>query len=560
MNAVADTTEMINTGSINTGSITAASILDALTDPEELLRRAMSPGATTGQIITALDRCAPRDRDRIAMRYVTNAGDDPVVFASIGLDPVREIRVHAARSVHTPVETMDHLSFDRSYWVRSVLAANPACPQHIYRRFVTDESEPVRVAVADRMLSEEDLGHLARDRATSVRTRIAQRTTLSDDLIRHLAADHHHAVRARIARQPGPAEVLDALAADPDARVVLQVARNDDAPISALLIATQCRDERVREYLVMHPADSVEVFEVLTNDRSTLIRRRVALLCDHESVLMRLVDDRDAGVRSALANNDAATTAVLEAIASPMTPYGRRGLLHHTAVTGDLAWVQLGDDDRQIRRLARNCLRNHLDTLSASRRALLESVADRLVWPGDLSEMSATFRVEAPPEAVAPERIDDVGVVRWLYDSADDSPALWAAALDRSMPMRVRIEILEHADVPIELIAAASRDRHREIRAVAAASRNLPLDCAHRLAVDRSAAVRFSLAENITVAREVLLRLRRDREPMVASTVSVTLRESARQRREAAARDAAKAEWHRRYGPDTTPRVPRARG
>lgn len=560
MNAVADTTEMINTGSINTGSINTASILDALTDPEELLRRAMSPGATTGQIIVALDRCAPRDRDRIAMRYVTNDGDDPVVFASLGLDPVREIRVHAARSVHTPVETMDHLSFDRSYWVRSVLAANPACPQHIYRRFVTDDAEPVRVAVADRMLSEDDLGRLAGDRATSVRTRIAQHASLSDDLIRFLATDRHHAVRARIARRPGPADVLDGLAADPDPRVVLQVARNDDAPVSALLIATRCREVRVREYLVMHPADSVEVFEVLTKDRSTLIRRRVALLCDHESVLMRLVDDRDAGVRSALANNDAATTAVLEAITAPLTPYGSRGLLHHAAVTGDLAWRLLGDDDRQIRRLARNCLRDHLDTLSASRRALLESVADRLVWPGDLSEMSSTFRIGVSPDAIVPERIDDVGVVRWLYDSSDDSPALWAAALDRSMPMRVRIEILEHADVPVEVIAAASRDRHREIRAVAAASRDLPLDCAHRLAIDRSAAVRLSLAENTAVAREVLLRLRRDREPMVVSTVSLTLREAARLRREAAAREAASTEWHRRYGPDAPPRVPRARG
>jgi hypothetical protein len=551
--AVADTAD--------TDGLSAASIFDAFCDPEELMRRAMSPEATTGQIITALDRCLPRHRDRIAMRYANNGGDDPVVFASLAVDPVREIRVHAARSHHTPIESMDLLSLDRSYWIRQVLALNPACPQRIYRRFVTDESEHVRVALGGRELSDDDVYRLAHDPARSVRARIAQRETLSDELVRHLAVDDERDVRARIAQRPGPPDVLEALAADPDPMVVLQIARNADAPIRALRRASHCYEVQVREYLVMHPAGHEEVFELLAADPSDLIRRRAALFCGHEPVLMRLVGDCDHSVRAALANNAQATSAVLEAIAPPLNVHARSGLLRNAAATGDLAWAHLADADWGLRRLARACLRDHLDTLAPERRTLLESVADRLIWPGDLSGVAPSVRSGAPEGTVEgtvePDRIDDPGVLYWLLDTADDSPALWAAALDPSIPMRLRIDILERSDVPVEVVAAAARDRHREIRAIAAAHGELPLECAHRLAIDRSVAVRLSLAENVDVAREVLLRLRRDHEPLVVSTASATLRERARLARAARERAKARAANRRRW--PTTPRMPKVR-
>ena len=517
MNSTTPSTATPSAATPSAATPSAEAILDVLTDWNQVKRRAIAPGASSAVVIAALRHLDRRSRLQVAERYLFNDGDDPEVYRVMAADRLRDVRAIAAQSLFTPVDAMARLVRDRSWYVRGFVASSSACPMEIYRQLIRDIHLEVRVEVAYRKLSAADLEIMASDPAPSVRGIVAQRLHLDEHLVRQLASDPSPYVRSKIAERAGPDDVLIALGSDPHPFVISRLADNPAAPLAALCAAAGSSDERARLRLVMHISRSIEVFSLLACDESARVRSGVARHCPHEPVLATMIGDPDIRVRISLMLNPDSSVAVLEGLPRPLNVKMKRALLHHDAVTADLAWPLLSDVDPWIRRLARRIVSRGSRRLSDDRRAQIEAFRKSRRGRGSAS-------------------VSDPGLGFWLSDVGGDSPALWSVALDQAMPRRLRVQVLERETVPAEVLAAAARWPEREIRTVVAAHQSVSLSDAHHLVGDRSVVVRAALAENPNVAREVLVRLRRDRDPLVARTADRALRERARQARHLEAR------------------------
>ncbi|WP_086810436.1 hypothetical protein [Streptomyces reticuliscabiei] len=278
---------------------------------------------------------------------------------------VHDIRYAALRNPATPIEALVAFADHPSTFLRWALPGRPHLPQEVSRRLAVDPIPGIRADLAENPVIDDALMRaLAEDEVADVRFRLALNPDVPLDVLVRLAAttklraelppriaaaspaeveklarSTDAAVRMLVARRRDlPAGIRDALAADPDAkvlktiaphpglseaqlramvdrhgvRVLAKVATNPDAP-GALL-----------EYLTRHRPPVQKAFREIARHRHVTQHALLACLADHQArsmaaghpalpppAIVELLADDDPAVAHAAARNPSLPRAVM---------------------------------------------------------------------------------------------------------------------------------------------------------------------------------------------------------------------------------------------------------
>jgi hypothetical protein len=207
---------------------------------------------------------------------------------------VHETRQLALRNPATPTEAVVRFADDPSSLLRTELAARHDLPPHAARRLADDPVPGVRAALAENPAIDEALIRvLASDRDPEVRrslahhpqvpldvlTRLAGATRIGPTLLPRieaataaevveLAASPHPTVRMFLAaRRDLPDGIRDALAADPDAKVVKSVASHPGLSEARLRAMVDRYGAQVAAMVAANPDASPSLLEELSRQR-----------------------------------------------------------------------------------------------------------------------------------------------------------------------------------------------------------------------------------------------------------------------------------------------------
>jgi hypothetical protein len=178
----------------------------------------------------------------------------------------------------------------------------------------------VREAVAGSSAQAAILERLARDEIAAVRAAVAQNPEAPRELVEALIGDRdrtvREAARARaLAWRPAEAAELKELAAAPDKRVRMCVARARGAPGAVLARLARDRVFSVRRAVAENPGAPAEVLAALADDRDLFVR---AALAENpgapREALARLAEDTAAEIRAGIARHPGAPEALLSAL------------------------------------------------------------------------------------------------------------------------------------------------------------------------------------------------------------------------------------------------------
>ncbi|MFF9090595.1 hypothetical protein ACF1BE_30235 [Streptomyces sp. NPDC014991] len=251
----------------------------------------------TGEGLPPVERClvcdseeTPYTHDRQCPRL------DCDLRAGASCDGSHESTVHetaeeALRNPATPVESLLRFAEHPSMLLRSELAARPDLPPKVAARLAGDPASGVRADLAENpAISEAVLRVLAADRGHDVQRRTAHNPRVPLDVLSRLAAtvrigptllpriaaatpaevaqlstSSDPTVRMLLAaRRDLPAEIRDALAADPDAKVVKSIARHPGLSETQLRAMVERHGVRVAAGVAANPDAPAALLEDLT--------------------------------------------------------------------------------------------------------------------------------------------------------------------------------------------------------------------------------------------------------------------------------------------------------
>ncbi|MET7425481.1 hypothetical protein [Dactylosporangium sp. NPDC005555] len=283
-------------------------------------------------------------------------------------DALTGIQGAAAENPATPVPALIPLSHSPALWIRSAVAARPGLPQEEYARLATDPIPGVRGAVAGNpAVDEAVLRRMATDRTHDVQRRLLHNPAVpldvltalaatartgptllprvaaaTPDELRSLARSTDPAVRMLAAHHPGlPADLVDALAGDADAKVLRAIAPDPEVSEARMRAMLTAHGTRVAGMLARNPACPADLLlriatlrpptklalretarhpgataaalaACLADDRARPIAARHPAL--DPATLLTLLDDPDDDVAEAAAANPALPQAVMSAL------------------------------------------------------------------------------------------------------------------------------------------------------------------------------------------------------------------------------------------------------
>lgn len=207
-------------------------------------------------------------------------------------DPSAVVRKAVASRVDAPAQALRPLTRDHDRGVREAVARNPSASIGNLLRLVKDPDRWVRWAVAGNPACDESVRRVMSEAADKeLRGLLAESRELEPELAARLIEDVSPEVRERLATHTRDPEVITALLAD--------------------------RTARVRKGLARNPRTTAEQRSALAQD--PVVDVRVALVGAVElddADLARLVEDRSAQVRLALAKSEVVPAHIRQALAS----------------------------------------------------------------------------------------------------------------------------------------------------------------------------------------------------------------------------------------------------
>jgi hypothetical protein len=238
--------------------------------------------------------------------------------------------------------------------IQQMALRNPAAPVDAVVGFVSHPSTLMRVELAARTdLPAQVYAQLAEDPIPWVRATLADNPSISENLIRTLATDRGHDVQRRLAHHPElPLDVLSDVAGNTRIGPVLlpRIASASGAEVTALAASAI---PAVRMLLAQRRDLSPEIRDALADDPDAKVVKSVA---PHpglsEAQLRAMVTRHGARVLAKVAVNPDATAQLLEDLAQHRPPVQKafREIARHPSATAVALLACL--DDRQARPLA----------------------------------------------------------------------------------------------------------------------------------------------------------------------------------------------------------------
>ena len=369
----------------------------------------------------------------------------------------------------------DLLREDRPAWVRRVVAND------------LPVSDPV---IRDRLLADAD----PEIRWSALRRTVDAPDDALGDLLGSLAGDRQERIRFRTDGDDWPNQERDHTAAEYDRETLALVASHPSTPFTVLreLMTTKTTDVLVA--LMGNPElpadDLAELLPRLRRIRSSEHRERLAASGNvPAAVAEALVGDRDLGVRTALARNEATSAEALERLAQDPEPSVRLTVLVNPSTPAELA-ASIAEPG-----LASCVDEGLLDVLRAVDRR------DDLVLSAGL--------VEGALDRLSKSRVRDPDM-RTIAAGDDRTGPTTLKRLARSADEDVRCLVAGNAHTPYEALEALSEDPDSSVRAAAAGNEALDLDLLLTLVHDDEPDVRSSAASSSRLDPRLLAELLRD--------------------------------------------------
>lgn len=328
----------------------------------------------TGQGLPPVSRCPVCDREAIPFTHDPHCPrPDCELPPGASCDGSHESAVHdllvaALGNPATPTHAVAEFADHPSYLVRLTLAARPDLPPQVCARLARDPLPGVRADLAENpAIGEEVMRVLAEDRDPQVRRALALHPRVPLDVLTRLAhtarigatllprvASATSAEIGELATSPDPAarmlaaqrhdlppDLRDALARDPDAKVVKSVAPHPGLPegllramvdrhgarVLARIAANPDASSALLEYLTRQAAPRQKVFRAIARHPSASAEALLACLEDREArswaaahqalppqVIVDLLADPDPRVGEAAAANPSLPAAVMKGI------------------------------------------------------------------------------------------------------------------------------------------------------------------------------------------------------------------------------------------------------
>ncbi|MEV8038558.1 hypothetical protein [Streptomyces sp. NPDC086182] len=274
--------------------------------------------------------------------------------------------------------------------MQQMALGNSATPSEAVARFVDHPSVLLRWALAARPdLPSEVYGQLATDSTPGIRADLAGNPAISESLIRVLADDRGHDVQRRLAHNPQlPLEVLIRLAGTTKTGATLlpRIAAASPAEIEEL---AQSPDPAARMLVAQRRDLPTEIRDALATDPDAKVVKSIAAHPSlSEAQLRAMVDRHGARVIAKVATNPDATPALLEELTrhEPSAQKAFREIARHRNATAPALRACLAD--RQARPVA------------ASHPALPEQLIVELLTDADWQVVEAAAANPSLPLAV----------------------------------------------------------------------------------------------------------------------------------------------------------------
>ena len=168
----------------------------ACVDPNCPEKRGLNSLHGLNAAIDALTKTSPFGNPKTAAKQTFNplgiiaATYDPEELELLATDPTYTTRMAVAENIHTPVKTLQALTFDESAWVRENVADNFNTPVTSLRILATDYDDSVRSNVARNPNTPvSTLQILARDESEWVRKEVAANFNTPSDALYLLLTD-----------------------------------------------------------------------------------------------------------------------------------------------------------------------------------------------------------------------------------------------------------------------------------------------------------------------------------------------------------------------------------
>ncbi|MGW1212634.1 hypothetical protein ACWD5F_23775 [Streptomyces sp. NPDC002499] len=273
----------------------------------------------TGEGLPPARRCLVCDRETTPFVHDAHCSrTDCDLLSGASCDGSHESAVHdvreaALRNPATPTQAVVGFADHPSMLLRWTLAARSDLPQEVYRRLAADPTPGVRADLAGNPAIDDDLIRvLADDRGHDVRRSLAHNEHVPIDVLVHLAgvtrigptllpriAAASLAEVRELARSANPAarmlvaqrrdlrpEVRDALAADPDAKVVKSIAPHPGLTEAQLRAMVDRHGVRVLAKVATNPDASPALLEDLTRHEPP-VRKAFREIARHRNATAR---------------------------------------------------------------------------------------------------------------------------------------------------------------------------------------------------------------------------------------------------------------------------------
>jgi hypothetical protein len=480
-------------------------ILNALTDPQIIFRRAMSLTATTTDILRGLRSKNNHERRRIVDQLVRHDRGEECLFEAVAKDSIRDIRAHAASSPYTSLTTLESMLKDPSFYVRIHLASNPKTTSDMLRTLVEDGPQEVRAQVA---LRAEHAVNPAPYRYKSGSLFVSSSVVydlVDEDIVRVLATNPDWWIRLRIAQTELPDDLALKMCKDRNENIALSLARKANLPQQGIFALAQHAFSKVRVAAASHPQANEEIYRLLEGDTSVEVVTIVAQRTTDVTMLTRLARHSAREVRKAVATNPYATERTLLSIRSSHSENLRFLIARHPNTSANLLRKLCMDSSSYVR-------------MQARKQVGLRHDAEEL-----LSRCPHTTQSGKNDQLCCPDATTDLTIA--LYTALDNdnvSDEMLLASHDVRLPLHLRANLAQIGPHTETRLMRYAHDPSWQIRSVVATHPEIPREAAERLLTDRSSVIRHLLLENDQIPPDIFRKLAKDR--------SATIRSRARQR------------------------------
>lgn len=335
-----------------------------------------------------LTKLAKNPDPEVRSALAENSTTPAEILKSLAKDKSREVRESVARNTSTPVETLDVMA--KVSYLREIIAENPSISITLLKELSINRNEDVRSAVAQNLMTPaEILVVLAKDTGFMVRHNVAQNPTTPPEVLVILAKEAFM-IRANVARNRNtPPELLKELASDDNAEVRLSVvlnpsapldlnsrinllksfategdeygygrgflAANSETPVKILELFSKDKNHVVRCGVAVNPATPISILKVLAKEESAkggsqIVQAKVAENPSIPESLRReiievLINDLEPWIRSHVAWNKLAPTAVLRALAKDKSADVRQAVARNPATPIEVV-ISLAEDEK----------------------------------------------------------------------------------------------------------------------------------------------------------------------------------------------------------------------